>query len=706
MSGRVRGDFVAISLGSQSLPYDNAKTRAPTQSWFRFWYRMNGAQKICLFLVLGSLCVTGYSAMYGNGEDADALAEARDALPADLQEIPQNQPSEHHDAHREQRESDEYSNQAVKKRLDEVLERLRAENSNMQDLLKRAQDSKLDLANTHDQRIPSRVDHSRDEALQHENPPVQHHQKQQEQQQVQHEIAQEHHDPVPPRHMQGADAVHSEQQAEHVEREPERALHPAPAHGGWQPPAPGQPFHFPTGEETKVYGPKNGRQEAVVSAYKHAWKGYREHAWGHDELLPISKSYSEWFHLGLTLIDGLDTMYLMGLREEFEDAKRWVAHDMRLDQDVDVNLFECTIRVLGGLLSTYALSGDKVFLDKAKELGDRLYPAFNPNSGVPYSDVNLHTHQAHKPRWGPDSSTSEVSTIQLEFKYLSYLTGDKKYAERVSEIMRHLDALPKNDGLVPIFVNANSGQFSGNTITLGARGDSYYEYLLKQYIQTSKTEPLYSRMWLESVNGIRRHLVKKTPSEQLTYIAELINNGMSPKMDHLVCFMPGALALSYAHGFEYDHLELAKELMKTCNEMYVRMPTGLAPEIVHFHEYTSGGEDMYVKPADEHNLLRPETVESLFLLYRITKDPVYQEWGWKIFQAFEKHTKVPEGGYSSLHSVKHIPPSFRDKMESFFLGETLKYFFLLFGEDVHVLPLDKWVFNTEAHPLPILPHAV
>ena len=104
---------------------------------------------------------------------------------------------------------------------------------------------------------------------------------------------------------------------------------------------------------------------------------------------------------------------------------------------------------------------------------------------------------------------------------------------------------------------------------------------------------------------------------------------------------------------------------------------------------------------DSHNLLRPETVESLFVLHRITGDKKYQEYGWKIFQAFEKYTKIGEGGYSSIRDVKNPgSPGFRDKMESFFLGETLKYFFLLFS-DTEIIPLDKFVFNTEAHPLPI-----
>ena len=93
-------------------------------------------------------------------------------------------------------------------------------------------------------------------------------------------------------------------------------------------------------------------------------------------------------------------------------------------------------------------------------------------------------------------------------------------------------------------------------------------------------------------------------------------------------------------------------------------------------------------------------MESLFYLYRLTKDQRYREWGWRIYQSFEQYTKVDSGGYACLRNV-YTPGNFRDRTESFFLTETLKYLFLLFGDDDSVMNLREWVFNTEAHPLPI-----
>lgn len=131
------------------------------------------------------------------------------------------------------------------------------------------------------------------------------------------------------------------------------------------------------------------RADEVKGAMAHAWKGYKAYAWGKDQLLPVSHSFSQWFNLGLTLVDGLDTLYLMGLTEQFAEAREWVEKDLDFDQDTEVNLFETSIRVLGAMLSCYHLSQDKLFLDKAIDLGDRLMVAFNTNSGVPLSDVNL-----------------------------------------------------------------------------------------------------------------------------------------------------------------------------------------------------------------------------------------------------------------------------------------------------------------------------
>ncbi|XP_043952233.1 endoplasmic reticulum mannosyl-oligosaccharide 1,2-alpha-mannosidase [Gambusia affinis] len=408
------------------------------------------------------------------------------------------------------------------------------------------------------------------------------------------------------------------------------------------------------------------RLEAVRDAFRHAWKAYREYAWGHDELKPISKSFSEWFGLGLTLIDSLDTMWIMGLKEEFAEARSWVEKELSFDKNVDVNLFETTIRILGGLLSCYHLTEDQLFLEKAKDLGSRLMPAFKTPSKIPFSDVNIGKGTAHPPRWTSDSTVAEVTSIQLEFRELSHLTQDPQYQ-------------------------------------VWATNWYHWEPLL----QPRPTKSMQTQLledYLQAVEGVKKHLLRQTGPGRLTFIGELSHSRFNPKMDHLVCFLPGTLALGAHSGLPPDHLDLAQQLMETCHQMYKQMETGLSPEIAHFNLQGGEGQDISVKPADRHNLLRPETVESLFYMYRFTKDAKYRDWGWDILQSFNAYTKVPGGGYTSINNVRDpANPGPRDKMESFFLGETLKYLYLLFSDDEELLSLDKYVFNTEAHPLPIWP---
>merc|ERR1712100_618945 len=176
-------------------------------------------------------------------------------------------------------------------------------------------------------------------------------------------------------------------------------------------------------------------------------------------------------------------------------------------------------------------------------------------------------------------------------------------------------------------------------------------------------------------------------------------------MDHLVCFLPGLLALG-AHAVPEKapprDLELAKKLTETCWHMYARVPSGIAAEIVKFNPGGGAGE-IHMEPGyDSMNFLRPETVESLHIMHYVTRNASYQDMGWEIFTKWEKHAWVVTGGYTMLNDVKQVPPPKGDKMESFFLSETLKYLFLLFEDpEKPAVSLRDYVFNTEGHPLPI-----
>ena len=458
-------------------------------------------------------------------------------------------------------------------------------------------------------------------------------------------------------------------------------------------------------------------RDSVLAAMEHTWSAYEAFAWGSDELRPLSRRGKNWTQshsLGITLIDSLDTLHIMGMRRAFERAKRWLRDQLSFESDSFVNLFETSIRVLGGLLAGYHLDGDPIFLEKAKDLGDRLLPSFASKSGVPYSDVNLKTGHAEEAMH--HGSLSEVTSIQLEFKVLSNFTGDAKYAvaaesamAAVRSAMRKL-ALPVQY-IPPMHISARTGRFTGSTVTLGARGDSYYEYLLKQWVLSGRHDEGYLDWYRNAIDQVRAKLMRTSPGG-LSYIGELNNNNVNNKMDHLVCFLPGTLALGVMTGAGgADDRDMAAGLTESCFRMYNSTASGLGPEIAYFRDSADGkvaaklktaSDDIYIKAQDAHYLLRPELLESLFYMHRLTRDDRYRRYAWEVFQAIERHCRVESGGFASVNGVNNAVPTKRDDLPSYFTAETLKYLYLIFSDDEQIDVVHGAVLNTEAHVLPIL----
>ena len=451
------------------------------------------------------------------------------------------------------------------------------------------------------------------------------------------------------------------------------------------------------------------RRVHIKNAMKFAYNNYEKYAFGHDEVLPQTKSFNDnWGGIGTTLVDSLDTLWLMGLKEEFWRARDWVRDSLKHGGAVSV--FETTIRSLGGLLAAYDWSHDEAFLAKAADLGKRLFKAFNNPSGLPFSQVDLTTGRGTNIGWtGGNVILSEVGTVQLEFRYLAKAIKKPEYAtksEAVFEILSKMKGI--HNGLYSYFIRSKEGEqvaFANNRLTFGAMSDSVYEYMLKVWIQGGKTEPLYRDMYDKAMDGMHKELLKQSTPSGLWYIADMNNSNLDTKMDHLVCFMGGLLALgAYTDplGLMSDRaqrdLQTAKALTYTCYQMYARMNTGISAEFVQFVP----DKDFEIGRGAPHYLLRPEAVESFFVLNQLTGDPIYREWGWEVFMALEKYCKT-EIAYGSLHDVSQVGASPEDKMESFFLAETLKYLYLLQDPDTEVDILNKHVFNTEAHPTRIFP---
>ena len=456
------------------------------------------------------------------------------------------------------------------------------------------------------------------------------------------------------------------------------------------------------------------RRHHVREAMKFAWDGYVSHAFGLDEILPQSGGGSNsWGGHAITLVDALDTLWLMNMKDEFYKARDWVRDHLDFSKVNHVSVFETTIRDLGGLLAAYDWSNDVAFLNKAIDIGERLLHAFdNSVTGLPFGQVSLKDGASSNIGWtGGNVILSEFGTLQIEFRHLAKATGRPELATKVEKVFEIMNDLSPPNGLYPYYYRSSRNEQdttpmpANDKITFGAMADSFYEYMLKVWIQGGKTEPMYRNMYDKAMDGMHDDLVRTSQPTGLTYIGDKNEGKFAPKMDHLVCFMGGLLALgAYTDPLGLDSaravrdLKTGKALTYTCYQMYARMNTGISPEFVEFE----GPSDFRIGRGAPHYLLRPEAVESMFILNQLTGDPVYREWGWEVFQAIEKYCKT-QFAYGALSNVQDTKGKPRDKMESFFLAETLKYLYLLQDPDTEIDILHKHVFNTEAHPLRIFP---
>ncbi|EDV95152.1 mannosyl-oligosaccharide alpha-1,2-mannosidase IA isoform X3 [Drosophila grimshawi] len=448
------------------------------------------------------------------------------------------------------------------------------------------------------------------------------------------------------------------------------------------------------------------KRAQIVEMMEHAWHNYKLYAWGKNELRPLSQrphsgSIFGSYDLGATIVDGLDTLYIMGMEKEYKEGRDWIERKFSLDNiSAELSVFETNIRFVGGMLTLYAFTGDPMYKEKAQNIADKLLPAFQTPTGIPYALVNTKTGNAKNYGWASGSSSilSEFGTLHLEFAYLSDITGNPLYRERVQTIRQVLKEIEKPKGLYPNFLNPKTGKWGQLHMSLGALGDSFYEYLLKAWLQSGQTDEEAREMYDDAMLAIIDRMVRTSPNG-LTYVSDLKFDRLEHKMDHLACFSGGLFALGATtrqNELTDKYMEVGKGLTNTCHESYIRTPTQLGPEAFRFSD---AAEARALRSQEKYYILRPETFESYFVLWRLTHDQKYRDWGWEAVQALEKHCRTAHG-YCGLRNVYQQEPQKDDVQQSFFLAETLKYLYLLFSDD-SLLPLDEWVFNTEAHPLPI-----
>lgn len=421
---------------------------------------------------------------------------------------------------------------------------------------------------------------------------------------------------------------------------------------------------------------KSNEAEKIKAACQYAWNGYTHYAWGYDALRPVTKQGANWYDVSfqMTPVDAFDTFILMGLKEEANDAKSLVLSKLNFNVNQEVQLFEVNIRLLGGLLSSYELDGDPVFLNLAKDLGQRLLPAFNTETGMPYRYINLRTGKTRDSLSNP----AEIGTYLLEFGKLTQYTNDSDFYLTAKKAVFAVFNRRSDNDLVGTTINVNTGAWKNRECQIGARIDSYFEYLFKAWKLFGDTDCYQA--WRIHNKAIKKYMLKETPNGSFFTRVDM-NSGkeIHPYYGALDAFYAGILALS-------GDIMTAQEIQK--GNYYMWTHFNMEPEEFDFNA------DTIIDPAYP---LRPENLESCFYLYRMTKNQNYLIMGKKMIDDILKNCKS-KAGYAQIKNVKTLKKE--DYMESFFFAETLKYAYLLFSPE-KTLDLKKFVFNTEAHPMQI-----
>ncbi len=414
--------------------------------------------------------------------------------------------------------------------------------------------------------------------------------------------------------------------------------------------------------------------EEIKKEFLFCWDSYKKYAWGHDELDPIAKKGTNWYSVPFYMmpVDAMDTMILMGLKKEADEDREFVETHLNFDQDVFVSNFEFTIRFVGGLLSSYELTGDKKLLDLAVDLANRELPAYKSPTGMPYSAVNLRTGAVK----GAVNNPAGIGTMMVEFGTLTKLTGDTVYYNTAKRALLKLYSLRSGIGLVGDKINVETGQWVGTDCSVSGRIDSYYEYLIKSAILFHDRD--CRRMWDSSIAAINKYLFDSTSTGVWYGHADMYTGKRTATMfGSLDAFFPGTLCLA-------GEVHRAAEVEESWYKVWKKY--GIEPEDFDYGTMTIKDPGYY---------LRPEIMESAYYLYNYTGDPRYLVMQKTYFDDLVKYCKT-DCGFVQLKNVATHEKG--QGMPSYFLAETMKYLYLTFAPP-GTLDFNKVIFNTEAHPM-------
>jgi len=432
----------------------------------------------------------------------------------------------------------------------------------------------------------------------------------------------------------------------------------------------------------------------------HAWRNYARVVWGTNEFRPISRRVhggSDFgsYKLGATIIESLDTLYIMGLEKELKRSRDWIEKSFSLDRvDEPLPVIVLTSRLLCPMLTLYSLTGDLLYKDKAVHIADRILSAFDTPTGIPRRLVVPKKGSTLSRYLDDVSRTSEFGALYLEFFYLSEITGDSVYLDQVDGIRQRIEEATKVKGLYPNAFCTKYGTWENHNCSV----NRYYDTLLKSWMQSGETDSQSEDLFEDALLAVAQNLVVIN-DEDVTYVTEMRDGSLSHRMKQSDCFAGalfalGAAATSMEHWEKYSEIGIG--IADTCHDMFWESPTGLGPDTFAF---TKKSQKEILPLQRNFYMLQPEVAESYFVLWRLTHDEKYRLRGFELLLAIEKYCRTPNG-YTGIMDVNNSSPEPDDVQRSFFLGATLKYLFLLFSDD-DVIPLEKWVFNSAGHFLPV-----
>ncbi len=425
-------------------------------------------------------------------------------------------------------------------------------------------------------------------------------------------------------------------------------------------------------DSLSIINPDQLAQEVIDETLR-TWKAYKDYAWGHDVLTPLSKSYKDWYEESLYIspIDAYSTLHLMGLNDEAKEIETYIVDSVNFNKEIDVKIFEVNIRILGGLLAMYELSNNPLILDKAKDFGDRMLPAFNTGTGIPKYWVNLRSGIAK----GDTVNVAEAATYTLEMGILSYYTNDPKYYQAGKKATLAIFERRSDIGLIGDVINVETGEWVSKQSHICAGVDSYYEYLCKSYLLFG--DPELGKIWQESLSAINKYLPEEYDGN-LWYGRVDMETGehASSVVTLYDAFFPAVLALS-------GDIERAANYQKTWDWLWNKY--GLEPMVYDYK---------IERPNYPAYSLNPEIIESGYYLFHLSGDSIYFNMNRQYWSDIKKYCRT-DVAFTSINNVETMEK--RDYMPTYFLAETLKYFYLTFSHHQGNFNFDEYIFNTEAH---------